>query len=309
MQAATPFPRRGRMPQHRTSPHALTHYLSTLFLAAPLVVLVCLSLLLAACGGSNSTSASSQPVTLTVFAGSSLKEAFTEIGDKFHSAHSNVTVTFNFGGSDALAQQITQGGAPADVFASANTKQMDVVVSAGDINGTEARVFAHNRIVVVFPTNNPGNIQTLQDLAKPGLKLVLAAASVPVGQYALDFFTKASQDPTFGADYKDAVLKYVVSSEADVKSVLAKVSLGEADAGIVYTTDAATKADGLGTLAIPDSLNNIATYPIAPIKASQQAATALQFIDYVLSADGQAALKKYGFLPSDQGPQYIPPTA
>src|SRR5215813_1213445 len=194
---------------------------------ARLCALLCLvlTLMLTACGGSNSTSASNQPVTLTVFAGSSLKEAFTEIANKFHTAHTNVTVTFNFGGSDALAQQITQGGAPADVFASANTKQMNVVVSAGDIDGTKVKVFVHNRIVVIFPKDNPANIQALQDLSKPGLKLVLAASSVPAGQYALDFLARASQDPAFGAGYKDAVLKNVVSSEADVKSVLSKVAL------------------------------------------------------------------------------------
>src|SRR5262249_21680392 len=117
--------------------------------------LIVLALMLAACGGSSSTPAAGQPVTLDVFAASSLKEAFTEIGEKFHAAHTNVTVTYNFAGSDALAQQITQGGAPADVFASANTKQMDVVVKAGDIDGTKAKVFVHNRIVVIFPKNNP----------------------------------------------------------------------------------------------------------------------------------------------------------
>lgn len=248
-------------------------------------------------------------MTLNVFAAASLKDAFTAIGNSFHTAHPNVSVTFNFAGSDALAQQITQGGAPADVYASANTAQMNVVVKGGDINGARVKVFTHNRIVVIFPKNNPAHIQTLQDLAKPGLKLVLAAPAVPAGQYARAFLTLAGKDASFPAGYQAAVLKNVVSSEADVKSVLAKVALGEADAGIVYTTDAATRASDLGTLAIPDNLNTIAVYPIGVVKGSKQAATAQQFVDAVLAPDGQAALTRFGFLPASQGPQYAPPAA
>jgi molybdate transport system substrate-binding protein len=269
-----------------------------------------LSALLAGCGGdvtAGGSPSAARPITLNVFAAASLKDAFTAIGNSFHAAHPNVTVTFNFAGSDTLAQQITQGGAPADVFASANPQQMNVVVKGGDIDGGKVKVFTHNRIEVIFPKNNPAHIQTLQDLAKPGLKLVLAAPAVPAGQYARDFLTRASDDTSFPAGYKDAVLKNVVSSESDVKSVLAKVTLGEADAGIVYTTDAATKADDLGTLAIPDNLNTIAVYPIGVVKGSKQAATAQQFVNAVLAADGQATLARFGFLPAGQGPQYTPP--
>src|SRR5215469_2541867 len=118
--------------------------------------------LLGACGTASGAT-SSQPVTLNVFAAASLQAAFTKIGQQFHAAHSNVTVTFSFGGSNTLAQQITQG-APADVFASANGTQMDVVVKAGNADGASVTTFAHNRLVVVYPKNNPANIQTLQDL-------------------------------------------------------------------------------------------------------------------------------------------------
>src|SRR5262249_43413882 len=141
---------------------------------------------------------------------------------------------------------------------------------------------------------------------KPGIKLVLAAKTVPVGGYALDFLSKASADPGFGASYKDNVLKNVVSYEADVKSVLTKVSLGEADAGIVYVTDAATKSDSTGTLNVPDALNSIAIYPIATVKASKSATVAQQFVDYVAGSDGQAVLAQYGFVAGSAGPQYQP---
>jgi molybdate transport system substrate-binding protein len=274
----------------------------------PVLCLTALLLLaLSGCGGSSSGGGgtTAAPVTLNVFAAASLQAAFTKIGDQFHTAHSNVTTTFNFAGSDALATQINQG-APADVFASANTAQMDVVVKAGGIDGAKATTFAHNRLVVVVPKNNTAKITTLQDLAKPGVKIVLAAKTVPVGGYALTFLTKASADPTFGASYQANVLKNVVSYEADVKSVLTKVSLGEADAGIVYTTDAQTTVDSTSTIPIPDAFNVIATYPIGVVKNSTSATTAQQFVDYVNSADGQAVLAQYGFVAGSSGPQYKP---
>jgi molybdate transport system substrate-binding protein len=268
--------------------------------------------LLSACGGGSSaasaTATSQPPVTLTVFAAASLKGAFTKIGQQFHSAHSNVTVNFSFGGSDTLAAQINQG-APADVFASANTTQMNVVVKASNIDASTVQTFAHNRLVVIVPKANPANIQTLQDLAKPGIKLDLAAATVPAGQYAVAYLTKASADPSFGASYKDNVLKNVVSYETDVTTVLSKVSLGEADAGIVYTTDAQTTASTINTITIPDALNTIAVYPIAPVKSSPNAATATAFDSYVVSSDGQAVLASFGFLSSSAGPAYTPPAS
>ena len=259
---------------------------------------------LAGCGEA-SMSGANQPVKLTVYAAASLQGAFSEIGKAYEQAHSDVRVTFNFAGSDALAAQITQG-APADLFASANTKQMDVVVNSGDIAGSNVKTFAHNRLVLIYPAPNPAHIQTLQDLARPGVKLDLAAASVPVGQYALDFLSRASADPAFGASYKPSVLKNVVSYETDVKAVLTKVALGEADAGIVYTTDAATETGKIGTVAIPDTLNTIAVYPIGVVKASKQATAAQRLLDYIVSPQAQATLAKYGFIAGSAGKQYSP---
>ena len=260
-------------------------------------VIVPFVLLVSACSGSSATTPASVPTTtLNVFAAASLTDAFTTIGNQFTKAHPAIKVVFNFAGSQQLAQQIMQG-APADVFASANNTQMQVVIKGGQVTSGTEQVFARNRLVVITPKANPANIQTLQDLAKPGLKLVLADAAVPVGQYARDFLKKASGDPTFGTTYSDQVLKNVVSNEQDVKVVYSKVQLGEADAGIVYTTDAAVNGGtAVNQIAIPDMLNVIAMYPIAPISASTHHTQADQFIAYVRSSDGQAVLSKDGFI-------------
>jgi molybdate transport system substrate-binding protein len=271
-----------------------------------LLAFVLLVVLLSACGGANpaTPAATSAPAPmaapatageLTVFAAASLTAAFKEIGEQFGAANRGATVTFNFAGSDQLATQINQG-APADVFASANKKQIDVVIQAGEIiSGTE-RTFVRNRLVVVYPQDNPGKLAALKDLANPGLKLVLAAKSVPVGGYALDFLAKASKLPEYTAEFSPTVLKNVVSYEENVKAVVSKITLGEADAGIVYTTDAATVTDGsIAMLKIPDNLNTIAAYPIATTKNAKNADLAEKFVDFVLSAAGQAILAQYGF--------------
>jgi molybdate transport system substrate-binding protein len=235
--------------------------------------------------------------TLTVLAAASLTESFTELGALFESQNPGVSVSFSFAGSQALAQQLGQG-AEADVFASASNKYMQAAEDSGRVDEAAAHTFAQNRLVVIYPKDNPGGVQALKDLAKEGLKLDLADSSVPVGQYTVDFLDKAVEDPAFGAQFKDDVLKNVVSYEDNVKAVVTKVSLGEADAGIVYVTDiTADAAEQTGRLDIPDALNTIATYPIAAVKDSQNAGLAEAFVQLVLSADGQAVLGKYGFLP------------
>ncbi|MBA3946637.1 MAG: molybdate ABC transporter substrate-binding protein [Herpetosiphonaceae bacterium] len=235
---------------------------------------------------------------LTVFAAASLTDAFRQIGKNFAAANSGSNVTFNFAGSQQLAQQIGQG-APADVFAAASAKTMNDVITSGQVVSGTQRTFVRNRLVVVFPKDNPAGVKALKDLAKPGLKLDLAAKAVPVGQYALDFLDKASKDPAFGGSFKTEVLKNVVSYEDNVKAVLAKVTLGEADVGIVYTTDISLDgADKVGRVDIPDALNTIASYPIAAIKGSKNAELAAKFVSYVLAPEGQQVLVKYGFIPT-----------
>ncbi len=233
---------------------------------------------------------------LIIFAAASLTDAFRELGANFEQAHPGTTITFNFAGSQQLAQQIAQG-APADVFAPASTKQMDTLVQSGQVNGGASQVFARNRLIVIYPEGNPAGLTTLQDLAKPDVKLVLAAKEVPVGQYALEFVDKAAASSAFGDSFRAHALKNVVSHEENVKAVLTKVTLGEADAGIVYASDIRGAAGAkVGRIEIPDDLNTIAVYPIAPITNAKHATLAEEFVTYVLSTEGQAILATYGFL-------------
>jgi molybdate transport system substrate-binding protein len=233
------------------------------------------------------------PKTLTVFAASSLTDAFQEIGAGFEAAHPGLSVTFNFGGSASLRAQIEQG-AQAGVFASANAKEMDALVSAGLVAADAPAIFLTNKLVVILPATNPANINGLQDLSQAGLKLILAAEEVPVGKYARQAL--GNMEAAFGAGFKDRVLANVVSNEDNVKQVVAKVQLGEADAGIVYVSDAVA-APELKTIDIPDARNVMAEYPIAAVLGSANPDTAQEFIHYVLAPEAQAVLQKWGFLP------------
>jgi molybdate transport system substrate-binding protein len=236
--------------------------------------------------------------TLTVLAAASLTESFTELGKMFEANHPGVKVDFSFAGSQQLAQQLNQG-AGADVFASASPKYVEAAVQANRVNQDDAKTFVKNRLVVIYPKDNPAGLKALRDLARSGLKLDLADKSVPVGQYALDFLNRAIKDPGFDPQFKANVLKNVVSYEDNVKSVVAKVSLGEVDAGIVYVSDVTPDAAAkIGILAIPDALNTVATYPIAPIIGSKHPDLAKAFVALVLSAGGQAVMAKYGFIPA-----------
>ncbi len=271
-----------------------------------------LAIFLTACGGASTPAQVSAPVarsaantptsapqtgTLTVFAAASLTQAFGEIGKNFESSHPGVTVQFNFAGSQTLLAQLEEG-AVADIFASANQTEMDNAVKDGLIAAKNTpQIFLNNKLVVVLPSKNPANVQTLNDLAKPGLKLVLAADVVPAGKYARQILDNMSKDSSFGTDFKTKVLANVVSNENDVKQVLAKIQLAEADAGIVYVSDAIA-APELETIEIPDNFNVIAKYPIAALAKAPNSDPAAQFIIYVLSPEGQAVLKKWGFAPA-----------
>lgn len=238
-------------------------------------------------------SAETKPRILIVFAAASLTDAFTEIGENFQTANPNVTVTFNFAGSQALRTQLEEG-APADIFASANKTQMEAVIAASLITEGTQQNFLTNKLVVILPADNQAGLSKLEDLANPGIKLVLAAEEVPVGNFArqaLDLM-----NGSFGTDFKDKVLANVVSNEDNVKQVVTKVQLGEVDAGIVYTSDAVA-APELQTIEIPSELNVVAKYPIAPVLNSEHADVVQAFIDYVLSDEGQAILEKWGFSP------------
>lgn len=258
-----------------------------------LILCLLLGLCLASCAPTEVAPSSPEPRTLVVFAAASLTDAFTEIGENFEAATPGVTVSFNFAGSQALRTQIEEG-APADVLASANATEMENLIASRFVAPDAAQVFLHNKLVVILPPENPSALEKLEDLARPGIKLVIAAEEVPVGKYtrqALELM-----NVSFGTEFKDKVLANVVSNEDNVRQVVAKVQLGEADAGIVYTSDAVA-APGLTTIEIPAELNVIAEYPIAPLTQSATMDLGKTFIEYVLSAEGQAVLQKWGFVP------------
>jgi molybdate transport system substrate-binding protein len=244
-------------------------------------VLAATAIVLAACGGdepSGGTAAS--PGELKVFAAASLTAAFGELGEQFTAADGGTEVTFNFAGSQALATQIQQG-APADVFASADTANMDKVK---DLVG-DPQAFASNLLQIVVEKGNPKGVKDLDDLASSDLKVVLTAPEVPAGKYAGQ-----------ALDRQGVTVK-PVSLEDNVKAVVGKVSLGEADAGIVYVTDVTAGGSKVEGVDIPTEHNVVATYPIATVKASRSRDQAQAFMDLVRSAEGQQVLERYGFLP------------
>ncbi|MEN6480995.1 MAG: molybdate ABC transporter substrate-binding protein [Anaerolineaceae bacterium] len=234
---------------------------------------------------------------LVVFAAASLTESFSDIASLFEEQHAGVKVQINFASSSQLAQQLANGAA-ADVYASANEKQMQVAVDSGRISADQVAEFVNNKLTLAFPKDNPANISSLEDLAKPGIKLVICAKEVPVGNYALQYLALASTPEFYGTDYQDKVLANVVSYETDVKAAVAKVALGEADAGIVYASDLmGTQAEQIGQLAIPTELNPRAVYVIAPVNDSHNSQLANDFVQFVLSDAAQNVFANCGFQP------------
>jgi molybdate transport system substrate-binding protein len=232
---------------------------------------------------------------LTVFAAASLTDSFTEIGKAFDAKTGGKT-TFQFAGSQTLRTQL-ENGAKADVYASANAAQFTPLVQKGLLG--DGGIFTKNRLVVIVPKRGKGNVKTLADLAKPGVKLVIADKTVPVGGYARDVFNNLEKSGQYGAGFAAQVLKNVVSEETNVRQVALKVQLGEADAGVVYTTDVTpTLRPSVIEIAIPTRYNIVASYPIGTLKASSNAASAQAFVDFVKGAEGQAILARWGFLPA-----------
>lgn len=243
---------------------------------------------LAACGGSSdSEGASDEPskapekTTLTVFAAASLKGTFTEIGKKFEAANDGVTVTFNFAGSSDLVAQIQQG-APADVFASADTKNMDKATGDDLVEGAPVD-FATNTLEIATPPDNPADVDSIDDLADGDVKVVLCAVEVPCGAAA------AGVEKAAGVDIKP------VSEEQSVTDVLGKIISGEADAGLVYVTDVKAAGDKVLGIEFPESADVVNTYPIAALSGSKNADVAKAFAAFVAGPEGQAVLAAAGF--------------
>lgn len=237
-----------------------------------------------ASSGSKTTSGSSAPKgDVVVFAAASLKPTFTQLAKQFEAAHPGVKVVLSFGGSDTLAAQIRQG-APVDVFAAANNTTMQTVVSSDDAKSPVN--FVKNELEIAVAPGNPNNIRALSDVAKPGVKLALCAKAVPCGSAAAKAFAVA------GVDAKP------VTFEQDVTSVLTKVELGEADAGLVYRTDvkaAGAKVDGVD---FPEAAKAVNSYPIAQVTTGKNPNAGKEFVGFVLSPSGQAVLTAAGFEPA-----------
>jgi molybdate transport system substrate-binding protein len=234
-----------------------------------------------------SAPAQPSPQKLTIFAAASLREVFEAMAKDFRRVHAGVEITFNFAGSQELRTQI-EHGAPADVFASADRKHMEALVEQG--LAQPAVLFARNHLVVVVPRDATA-VNTLQDLPR-AQRIVIGGPEVPVGRYTREMLARATAKwPSFEKE----VMARVVSQELNVRQVLAKVALGEADAGIVYRTDAAMSADSIGVIAVPQDIDVVAEYPIAALARAPEVAQA--WIDHVRSPAGRQVLARFGFEP------------
>jgi molybdate transport system substrate-binding protein len=267
------------------SPRSGGHRPDRRVVAVALALLLALGSVLASCGSdddSSSSGGSALTGDLTVFGAASLTEAFEDAQKTLESSDPDLNLTYSFGGSQDLVQQI-RDGAPADVFASADEKNMQKLVDDGLVDQPE--VFARNTLAIAVEPGNPKDIKGLDDLSRSDVTVVLADPSVPVGRYSQQVLGKA------GVTVKPASL------ELDVKATLAKVTSGEADAAIVYRTDVESSGGKADAVDIPDDQNVIATYPIAVVKASGHKAAARAYVDEIVSGSGQDALKAKGFLP------------
>lgn len=237
---------------------------------------------LAACGDDQDKPAAGTgkppKAELTVLAAASLTDVFETAGAAYEKAHPGTQITFSFAGSQELAAQVRQG-APADALVTADTKTMDGLKGE---TGTPV-VITKNRLVIAVEEGNPRRVDTLEDLADPGLKVVLAAPEVPVGRYSRKIL-----------DAQDITVK-PVSQEPNVRAVLTKVELGEADAGLVYRTDAATAPDKVDAVEIPDDRNAVASYPAATLKTTDNEAAAKAFVDWLAGPEARKILLDAGF--------------
>lgn len=250
--------------------------------SAAVSVVAAVTVSLAACGSApdGRTSSPARTGAITVFAAASLTEAFTTLGRRFEEANPGAAITFVFGSSSSLAVQITEG-APADVFASASASTMDAVVES-DVAETPT-TFAQNVLEIAVPPDNPANVTGLVDLEDPAVTVALCQPDVPCGALAATVLRAAG------------VAVEPITLEADVKAVLTKVRLGEVDAGLVYATDVLAAGDEVTGIDVPADVNASTRYPIATISGSRSPGLAQAFVDYVLSADGAAALTAAGF--------------
>jgi molybdate transport system substrate-binding protein len=253
-------------------------------------------LIFAACSSSAASTPAppASPVELTVLGAASLKGTLEKAKAAYETANPGTTVTISTDSSSALETQIEQG-APADVFLSADTTNPKKLVDAGLADGA-AVTFAGNKLTVIVPSDNPAKITSPADLAKAGIKVIAAGDEVPISKYAKQLVDNLAKEAGYPADFAAAYAKNVASKEDNVKAVVAKIELGEGDAGIVYVTDARASSK-VTAVDVPDSANVPATYAGVAIKASKHLDAAKAFLDWFAGPDGQAILSGFGFLP------------
>ena len=256
-------------------------------------IIAALLLALAAPSACAVPAASQPPVELAVFAAASLRDAFVAVGDAYRADAPGVRLTFSFDGSSVLRVLVEQG-APVDVFASADTANSQALLDAGLAVGPVSP-FAHNRLTIVVPTDNPAAIGDPRDLARPGVKVVGAGEAVPISKYVAACLEDLAALPGYPAGYAAAVEANVVSREDNVRAALAKVELGEADAAFVYVTDAAA-SDAVEVVAIPAAANVEAVYGAVVIRESTHVAEAEEFVAWLAGRRGAAILATFGFL-------------
>src|SRR5256714_3793485 len=258
--------------------------------------LAVLSLAVVACRGVAPTqpATTAAPVELVVAAAASLRDALTQAADRYEHAYPGVRIRLDFDASSALRTQIEQG-APIDVFLSADTSNPQQLVDHR-LAAAPVTTIAHNRLVIVVPRASPIVVKTPLDLARKGVKLVAAAADVPISNYTAQLVAQLARQPGYPANYADRVAANVVSREDNVRAIVAKVALGEGDAGVVYATDAAGAS--VGTVEIPAAANVTATYGGATVAASAHPAEAATFLRWLAGPAGQAVLASFGFLPA-----------
>lgn len=248
------------------------------------------ALALAAFGGAGLL-ARAQFGTVTVLAASSLTEAFRDMAPEWERHNPGMKLRFSFGASSQLRTQIEQG-APADVFASADAETMDALVKAGRVE--TPWTFAENTLILVTPSSNPGRINSLTDLGRPGLRLIATPETVPIGRYTQEALTKLGALKGFGPDFPARVNRNVVSREANVRALLTKVEIGEADAAFVYASDARSSTRARA-IPLPDAATVVADYPIAVVDGARNRRGADAFVRYVLSGQAQSVLRRHGF--------------
>lgn len=265
---------------------------------APMLFLV--SVLLTICSCERATPSAPRR-TLIILAAASLAGPMTDLGPAFENAHPDLRLRFSFAGSNQLRTQL-EAGAPGDIFLSADLRQIDAAAAAGAIDPATPRPFAETRLAILIPRANRAGLHALADLARPGVRLIIAHEAVPVGAYTRDILDRAASSPEYGPGFVSKLIANIVSREENAAAIAAKVGLDEADAGIAYASDAAGRGStSLALIELPAELQQRARYVAAVTSRTAEPAAARQFIEFLTSPQAASILARCGFLPAEEG--------